>query len=66
MTLTRLRNIPWPAWISWVVWSSALFGFLVVGLSIFVLTILSDTGWVKEALIDNLEDTMGGPFRLKH
>lgn len=63
--LTRLRNVPLPAWLSWVVWSSVLCGFLVVGLSIFTLTVLSDTRWVKESLLDSLGPTMGGPIQIE-
>jgi len=62
---SRLQNVPLPSWVSWVVWTSVLFGFLVVGLSIFVLTVLSDTSWVKKSLIDNLERTMGGPIQIE-
>ena len=65
MGLTRLRNIPLPSWLSWVVWASVLCGLLAVGLSLFILTVLSDTRWVKTSLIDRLEHTMGGPVQIE-
>jgi len=65
MLLTRLRNFPLPSWLPWIVWFSVVCGFLAVGISFFILTVLSDTRWVKESLIDSLERTMGGPIQIE-
>ncbi|TFG66254.1 MAG: hypothetical protein E4H32_00205, partial [Nitrospirales bacterium] len=65
MVPTRLRNISLPSWLSWVVWSIVLCGFLAMGLSLFILTVLSDTKWVKTSLLDSLERTMGGPMQIE-
>ncbi len=40
-------------------------GFLAAGISIFTLTVLSDTAWVKESLLSSLEQTLGGPIQVE-
>ena len=40
-------------------------GLLAVGILLFTFTILSDTKWVKESLIDSLERTVGGPIQIE-
>ena len=65
MVLAQLKKNPVPSWLPWVIWSSVVCGFLGVGISIFTLTVWSDTEWVKESLLDSLEQTLGGPIQIE-
>ncbi len=62
--MPRLRNLFTNFRFSLIVWGSVLCGLLVVGISLFTLTVLSDTKWVKESLIDMLERTASGPIQI--
>ena len=63
--LRRLQNLSKHSRFSFIILGGALCGLLAVGISIFILTVLSDTRWVKESLIDSLERTMGGPIQIE-
>ncbi len=64
MMLKRLRTVPVPSWLRWAVWSGVVSGWLAVGMVMFMLPVLSDTAWVKESVIEQLEAMVGGPIQI--
>ncbi|MGD9849947.1 MAG: AsmA-like C-terminal domain-containing protein [Nitrospirales bacterium] len=63
--LRRLHYISTHFWYSFVVWGTVLLGLLAVGIPILILTVWSDTQWVKEALTKRLQDALDGPIHIE-
>ncbi len=59
------HTAPFSSWLPRVVWGSVICGFLVLGIIIFTLTVLSDTEWIKTSLMSQLEQTLGGPIQIQ-
>ena len=61
---TKLPTTAVPSWLPWIVWSSVLCGLFALGLAIFLLPVLSNTEWIKEAVMENMTEIAGGPIQM--
>ncbi len=48
-----------------ILWTSFGIALLTLGISFFALTVLSDTKWVKDSVLDHLEQMIGGPIQIE-
>lgn len=63
--LRQLQNLSTHVRLSFIVWGTILCGLLALGVPIFILTVWSDTQWVKDSLMNTLQDALGGPLHME-